>query len=635
MIVYKSNTHGFLSDVRSNTLEQKINQAVLDSFGWRKVNTKERNAWSNSMQFMGNVIMNAGLAEDCGILIEYNLPSTSLRVDFIISGQDETGKSSFIIIELKQWRDGEVSSTTLDGIVNTKYYGNTTHPSYQAFSYKLYLSDFNESIFNSSIRAHSCSYLHNYVEQTPEPLKADIYKAILRDSPIYLQQDQLQLEEFIRIHVGRGKGESILYQIENGAIRPSKKLIDHVTKLFAGNSEFVLLDDQKLAFEAAMKLAICAKDKTVIVIKGGPGTGKSVISMNLLGSLLTAQQNVKFVAPNASFRDVMVDKLTQSNSSARVDHLLKGSGAFVGCRKNTFDVLVVDEAHRLKDGSAFMYKGENQIEDIMNASRVSIFFIDEKQVIRPGDIGTEKEIIRLAEKYKANFEKFQLKAQFRCAGADGYINWLDDVLQLEATGNFDGWDKKDFDFKIFSNPDHLRREIKAKVDVGLSARILAGYSWEWTSAKDGNSNGQIADIEIKEFDFRMPWNSRSVGTTWAIDPTGINQVGCVHTSQGLEFDYVGVIIGKDLQFDVSKNEFITKWEEYKDSKGKQGLKKNPVALNQLVRNIYRILLTRGMKGCYVYCVDKNIEAYLKSSLGRKPAEYSLNPNDVLPLAAEE
>jgi DUF2075 family protein len=612
MIAYKNTSKGFIDDVETNTIAEKIKKSVLKSFGWKKVRENEENSWINSMQFMGNVIRRAAIADDCGILIEYNLPSTSLRIDFIISGLDETGLSSFIIIELKQWKEAE--STSKDGIVYTDFYGNTPHPSYQAYSYKLYLKDFNESIYKSHLQAFSCAYLHNYTEKTPEPLRNNIYKYIVNDSPLYFKDDQLQLEEFIKIYVGRGKGEDILYKIEKGNIRPSKKLIDHVSELFKGNSEFILLDEQKIAFETAKDIAINSKQKTIIIINGGPGTGKSVISMNLLGSLLKEEKNVIFIAPNASFREVMVFKLTREFDKTRIRHLLKGSSSFYGSKKNTFEVLIVDEAHRLKNGNAFMYKGKNQIEDIVNAGMVSIFFIDEKQVIRPDDIGSLDEIVRVGELNNAKIHKLNLTAQFRCSGAEGYINWVDDVLHLQATGNFDGWDKNDFEFKILSDPNELRSIIKEKSAAGSNARVLAGYAWKWTAASEGNPNGQVEDVLIPEFEFGMPWNSRSVGTTWAIDEEGIDQIGCVHTSQGLEFDFVGVIIGNDLKFNVQSNNYFTEWDEYKDSKGKQGLHGKPEELNKLVRNIYRILLTRGMKGCYVYFMDKEVEIYFRSRL---------------------
>jgi len=110
----------------------------------------------------------------------------------------------------------------------------------------------------------------------------------------------------------------------------------------------------------------------------------------------------------------------------------------------------------------------------------------------------------------------------------------------------------------------------------------------------------------------MPWNSRKVGTTWAIDPKGIHQIGCIHTSQGLEFDYVGVIVGNDLKYDPEKGEYYTEWDEYKDTKGKNGLKNNPELLNKYVRNIYKVLMSRGMKGCYVYFMDKGTKQYIQT-----------------------
>ncbi|MCB0729139.1 MAG: DUF2075 domain-containing protein [Ignavibacteriae bacterium] len=611
MIVYKNSSKGFIEDVDSNTIADKIKKSVLDQYKWNKVKDNEETSWINSMQFIGNVVRRAQIADDCGILIEYNLPSTSKRVDFIITGRDEGGIASFIIVELKQWK--EAKSTNTEGIVYTNYFGNTLHPSYQAYSYKLYLKDYNENVYENSLQVYSCAYLHNYIEKNPEPLRDKIYETIVNDSPLYFKDDQLQLEEFIKLFVGRGNGEEIVYQIENGNIRPSKKLIDHVCGLFEGNSEFVLLDEQKIAFEMTKEITLNAKEKTVIIINGGPGTGKSVVSMNLLG-LLKSERTVIFVAPNASFREVMLDKLIHNLGADRVRHLFKGSSSFYGVNANAIDVLIVDEAHRLKNGNAFMYKGDNQVEDIINSAKVSIFFIDEKQIIRPDDIGTIYEIKRVGESHNAKIYSVDLKAQFRCSGAEGYINWIDDVLQLDDTGNFDGWDTQDYEFEIFSNPNELKSAVEEKADSGLKARLLAGYAWQWTAAKAGNANAQIEDVVISEYNFAMPWNSRNIGTTWAIEEDGINQIGCVHTSQGLEFDYVGIIVGNDLRYSPQLNTFYTNWNDYKDSKGKQGLSDKPKELNKLVRNIYRILFTRGMKGCYVYFMDKETEKYFRSRM---------------------
>lgn len=616
MIVYINSSEGFLVDVDSNKISDRIKEAYFQKSGKTNFNDKEDNSWINSMEFMGKIIRRSNIAKDCGVMIEFGLPSTSKRIDFIVSGKDAIGEKKFIIIELKQWK--EAQSTTKNDLVLTKYYsGNySTHPSYQASSYKGFLSDYNENVYNSTLIPFSCAYLHNYTEQNPEPLKDNIYKEVISDSPIYFKDDYQKLESFIKQHVGFGGGKDILYEIESGNIKPSKKLIDHVTSLFKGNQEFHLLEEQKVTYEVAIDIAKNSKNKTVILINGGPGTGKSVISMSLLGGLLKIKQNVVFVAPNASFREVMLDKLTQGRDTSRAKFLLSGSGKFFGANANVFDTIVVDEAHRLKNETAFMYKGKNQIQDIINAAKVSIFFVDEDQIIRPEDIGSLTEIKRVSHIYNAELIELELKAQFRCSGADGYINWINDVLKIKDTANFDGWDKKDFEFKIFENPDELRKLIKAKADQGLNARILAGYAWEWTPENQGNSNSQVNDVKIPELNFEMPWNSRKVGTTWAINSEGINQVGCVHTSQGLEFDYVGIIVGNDLKFNEETNEFYSEWALYKDSKGKQGLRNDPERLCKMIRNIYRILMTRGMKGCYVYFTDKGTEKYFKTRLNK-------------------
>ncbi|WP_372008630.1 DUF2075 domain-containing protein [Paenibacillus chitinolyticus] len=416
----------------------------------------------------------------------------------------------------------------------------------------------------------------------------------------------------MRKHVGKGNGLNLLYLIENGRIRPSKKLIDHVDGLFAGNSEFVLLDEQKVAYETIMSLAKETETKKTIIIQGGPGTGKSVISMNALGGLLKHKLNAKFVAPNASFRTVMVETLTKqkARNKTRTKMLFAGSGQFYDTPENFYDVLIVDEAHRLKGKGAFQYRGDNQIEDIIKSSKVNVFFIDDFQRIRPDDIGSIAEIRRIAEENHSEVHKYSLSAQFRCSGAEGFINWVDDVFQIRPTANYDGWDHRSFEFDIVDSPNKLYEIIKSKNEAGFKARLLAGFAWNWTAEADGNGNGEVTDVIIEEHNFQMPWNARSISNTWAIHENGINQIGCVHTSQGLEFDYVGVIIGNDLKFDLEQLKLYADYDEYKDRVGKRGLKYDNEKLSILVKNIYKVLISRGIKGCFLYCRNKELQEYL-------------------------
>lgn len=613
MIVYEATAKRFIQDVDSNQIVSEIEKAFQEKLG-RGIPPSEVSAYANSLPHMERVVRRAAVADDCGVLIEYKIPLTNFRIDFVIAGQDECGNKNFVIVELKQWQKASIAEG--DGLVES-YTGGAnrvvTHPSYQAYRYKDFISDFNETVYSGSVSTQSCAYLHNYPQNTPEPLLDDKYDKILHKSPIYFRDDQSKLEDFIAKYVKYGKGMDILYEMNNGRIRPSKKLIDHVSSMFEGNQNYVLLDDQKVAFETARVVAN-KQEKAVVIIKGGPGTGKSVISVNLVSALLKDKLNAIFVAPNSSFRDTLVKKLTQDHPSQRIKNVFKGSSIFYDSSEDEFDVLIVDEAHRLKKKGAFMYRGLNQVEDIVKAAKTSIFFIDDDQAVRPEDIGTVNELKKVAEAYGIPIHELELSAQFRCSGAEGYINWLNDVLQLKETANYDGWDKKSFEFKIFDDPNEMRNAIKQKSKKGQVARVLAGYAWKWSSAGEGNADADVEDVEIPEFGFKMPWNSRKVGTTWAIDDRGVEQVGCIHTSQGLEFDYVGVIVGDDLNFDIKSKQFATDHNKYKDKTGKKGLKEEPEILNRLVRNIYKVLMTRGMKGCYVYFIDKDLEAYFKSRM---------------------
>jgi hypothetical protein len=623
MILYSNSALAFRNDVDFNQIEDKIEKAFKDKMGYVPA-IAERISWRNSMQYMERIVRNAGVPNDCGILIEFNIPSTSKRIDFMITGQDQNDRDNFIIIELKQWEQADFNEKP--GVVTTfvgGHHRDVTHPSYQAWSYHAFLKDMNEAVYSGSFTGHACAYLHNYRQKSPEPLLAESYQAYIADAPIFFKDDFGGLQEYIHRHVCRGRGINTLFLIENGKIRPSKKLMDHVAGLFAGNQEFVLLDEQKIVFESILEAAGNPRNKTVIMVVGGPGTGKSVISMNAFGQLLQRKKNIQFVAPNAAFRSVMVEMLAQNKiqSKMRLEALFQGSSCFYDTPENYYDILVVDEAHRLKDDRAYMYKGKNQVEDVIRAAFVTVLFVDDHQQIRPEDIGSTDEIRRVAQQYGAEILELKLSAQFRCAGAEGFLNWMNDVLQIEHTANFDGWDTQHFDFKIFDSPVDVQQAVREKVQDGFKARLLAGYAWHWTSEKDGNPSGEIEDVVIEEHGFSMPWNKRSSRELWAVQPDGLDYVGCIHTTQGLEFDYVGVLIGNDLQFDEANHQVQANVKEYKDKSGKKGIAKDSEKVTQLVKNIYRVLCSRGMRGCYIYCRNLELSQYIQKRLNQ------INPNE--------
>ncbi|MGM0432406.1 MAG: DNA/RNA helicase domain-containing protein, partial [Spirochaetota bacterium] len=338
MILYSNTYRDFQYDGSHLTLTSSIIQEYERVFH-RAPNPKEINSWNNSLKCMQLAMSNAELSDDCGVLIEYNLPNTSRRIDFVVTGENEQRRKHVVIVELKQWQKAE--STHMDGVVRTLI-GNglheTSHPSYQAFGYKRFLYDFNEEFHSGNMDAKACAFLHNYQQSEPEPLLEDVYSQYVNAAPIFFQDSIDKLAHFISSHVGRGKGMDILYALENGRIRPSMKLIDAVGSLFKGNEYFTLIDEQKVLYEKLLHAPI-TDNKQVVAIHGGPGTGKSVLSFNLLYGMLKRQKNVVLAAPNAAFRDVMKAKLQQAgfkrtgkktSDSMVLNSIISGSSSFLG-----------------------------------------------------------------------------------------------------------------------------------------------------------------------------------------------------------------------------------------------------------------------------------------------------------------
>lgn len=616
MILYQNNAGEFKNDVDSNDIVRELETAYVTHMGHRESDA-ERHSWNNSLRFMETIIRKAGIPDDCGILLEYNIPSTSKRIDFIVSGHDEQGEKNFVIIELKQWESAR--ATDMDRLVNTYVGGanrDVTHPSYQAHTYKQFMLDLNEAVADGELHPSSCAYLHNYIEKQPEPLLSEQYLEAVTDSPLFFRNDTRKLEEFIKKYVSKGNGEAILYKIEHGKIKPSKKFIDYVAELYKGNQVFTLLDEQQVAYAKIIKAATTAKHRTTIIVNGEPGTGKSIVAMNAFATLFQKGMNIRFIAPNAAFKDAMMTMLSRNkaDSKSRLKEVFKGSAGFVDAATCEFDALIVDEAHRLKTQGTFMYRGESQIADIIHASRINIFFIDDNQRIRPNDEGSVQKIKDTAAQFHSDIIEVKLIAQFRCSGSAGYVNWLDHTLQIRDTANYNGWENDEFDFRIVDDPNVLAKLIEDKGKEGATARLLAGYAWPWTSAKEGNTDAQIYDVALPEYHFARPWNSRKKSTEWPTNESMKEQIGCVHTAQGLEFDYIGVIIGNDMKYNPETKAIEAHYEEYYDSTGKKGLRDHPEELTKLIKNIYKVLMSRGIKGCYVFCCDEELREYMKSRL---------------------
>ena len=622
MLIYSANKSEFVQDSLNDKVVDKIISTLQENR--MGVSSNEVKSWDDSMVYMYRLISNSNLPEDAGIAIEYKIPVTSKRIDFMISGYDEEGNPQIIIIELKGWEKAfEVMQK--DGLVKDvlTYLGKgereTSHPSYQAWSYANILENSNENINEQKMNLLPCAFLYRFDKNFEKEIRSEKYKTYLEKAPIYLKGDTLNLADFISKNIKKGDLSKNIFEIENSKIRPSKSLQDALSGMIKGNQEFVLIDDQKVVCENILHLGKNSFEddkKRVVIVEGGPGTGKSVVAINLLTEFNKEGKFARYISRNQTPRSVYSKKLKGEKKNTEIDFLFSGSGSYHNALENSVPALIVDEAHRLNEKSGmFKHLGENQIKEIINASKFSVFFIDENQKVTMDDIGSKDEILKFAEEKGAEVTNLKLESQFRCSGSDGYLAWLDDVLGIRDTANFDGFNEE-YDIKIFDDVVELRDEIFRKNKENNKSRLVAGYCWNWD--KEGRNNSNQYDIEIG--DFKMSWNLGNT-STWAIDETSVNEVGCIHTCQGLEFDYVGVIIGDDLRYE--NGEVITDFSKRaKTDHSLRGIKKmynqNPEkakeVADKIIRNTYRTLMSRGQKGCYIYCTDKALSDYLKSRL---------------------
>ena len=616
MLAYLATKDQFLLDAPS--IEDIVRREVKRKLG-HNVGESEYSSWRNSLgNAMFHVMNNPDIPSDAGVAIEYRVNGRAFRIDFMLSGKNAAGSESLVIIELKQWTDVEFSDFgehVLTFVGGAKR--DSPHPSYQAWSYLSHLKMYNEYIYETGVSVNACAYLHNCLDGSV--VNASLYEEKLREVPVFIKGQSAELKSMILNNISEGTGTALLERIDAAVIRPSQQLADSVGSMLKGKEEFVLLDEQKTVLEKIVKASndSLTGQKRVLIINGGPGTGKSVISINALARLTGQRLNAKYVTPNAAPRAVFEAKLKSFFGKADIRSLFSGSGSFTESEHESFDTLIVDEAHRLKMKSGmFKNLGENQVKEIIYSAHTSVFFIDEAQKVTWSDVGEISMIEEQAGLAGALVERLELTSQFRCSGSDDYMAWLDETLGVHTdTAHYFSRDK--FDFQIFDSPVELHKTIKEKNKINNKSRVVAGYCWDWVSKNQPN----LSDITIPEFGYSATWNLTSDGSEWIISPKSVAEVGCIHTCQGLEVDYVGVIVGRDMRVidGVLRTDPSARAKTDKSLAGyKKEFKDDPVSAelkaDEIIRNTYRTLMSRGMKGCYVYFVDPATAEYFREHL---------------------
>ncbi|MFD7032295.1 DNA/RNA helicase domain-containing protein [Streptomyces sp. NPDC059917] len=618
-MLFRDSAAAVAAEILASSLYFRLTEQFVHVHG-HKPGAGEIRSWERSIPTVVNALNDAGLGQ-VEVLIEYGLPLTSKRADIVLAGRHpKTGEPSYLVVELKQW--SQVAPDDDDPMLChvDAYRQPQLNPIEQVRRYCRYLTDFNGALSGHPERLQGIAYLHNASEFGAAGLTE------VGEDPygrLFTGERRGALLAHLRASFSPASGASAADELLAGRIQPSTQLMRVAAEEVRERERFVLLDEQQIAYRTVLGAVERAKrsdHKEVVVVTGGPGTGKSVIALSVLGEMYRRGFTALHATGSQSFTKTM--RKVAGARKREVQELFKYFNSFMTAEKNSLDVLVCDEAHRIRETSANRYtraehrSGRPQVAELIDVARVPVFLLDEHQVVRPGEMGTVEEIRAAAGAKGLKCRVVSLDSQFRCGGSDAYLQWVVRLLGLEPGGPV-RWEPDDkMRLLVAETPQEMESFLAARRTEGYGARMSAGYCWRWTTK---TVPGQPLPADVVIGDWARPWNvygDRSVdgappAALWATDPAGFGQVGCVYTAQGFEYDWSGVIIGPDLVWRGDR--WITDRSGSKDPVFKRATPDGDV--DRLIRNTYKVLLTRGMIGTIVYSTDAETRARLHALAG--------------------
>lgn len=636
-VIYQASQDVFFHDVINNRVAEIMEKEAVNL--GLSPSKSEKLSWNANAPKIKELLMLSDV-QDTYIVFEYLLPRRLQRIDCMIYGKDSFNRDNVIHIELKQWSNNTVHSTSTAGNFSVEEnslsaltggaFQTVVHPSQQVRGYHGYLTHFIDIISTEQLGLTGVAYCYNYLRKTNNAL-TDLFDAqfnqLQNEFRTYAKDEIRELADKIHDILCNGDGFNIFNKMINSPIKESQKLLDSIGGMFEGvaKSRFNLLDEQIAAknaiFDKIRNLKNSSK-KSIIVVHGGPGTGKTVIALDILSSLAKSHYQIHYATKSASLVSAIHYQLPNRHAAKKV---ITGLTEFnpLRCNPDELDVLLIDEAHRI-EGYYYSGFGRNkrkisdtpQIDSLLRVTKVLVVFIDDKQAIRSSEIGSSQMMEDCARRCNADIEHIHLYTQFRCNGSDNYLDWLDQVIYNEnVTSHFSS---ADYDLRFLDSPQEVYDLLSVKQSQeNVTARLMAGFCCPWSDCLDKEGR-PINDVQIG--DFAMPWEThRNINKVpegyvkwyeWAYRPEGFKQIGCIYTAQGFEFDYAGVILGPDIRYDEQNDCLKTDITASKDPM----LNKKPDSFDLYVRNIYRVLMSRGMKGTFVYCCDTKVKDYLKKLL---------------------
>ena len=650
-IVYQKDLNSFINSCLFNkSIAEEIKQGMYNA-GYPHVMDNWVSSWENSLPQIAKALKDSSIDKDVDVAVEYRLKHSLERLDFLIYGVDDNNKKNMVIIELKQWSQVDKSGALnkVHTMVAKGHFEDHFHPSYQAYNYAGQLKSFNEYVQNEKMGIKSCSYCHNMDEGYKSIMEDVSLFPFIHDSPSFLEDDGEKLRKFVETYVSK-RCHNILYEINAAKTIPSDDFAKLMREALNGNLMYTLDMGQANALStivSTVKNATYYNQKKTIIVKGGAGTGKSIIAINALGQLNSPKKKsdritTMFVTVNAAPKKVLYNGLIKGKEfkGSDLSSLFKYPTAFANRPINDIPCLLIDEAHRIfkMKGGVGLKAGTNMLKELINVARVSVFFIDDNQAVTKDDYATIDIIKKLAHECRSEVvmgPELELSGQYRVQGGAEYISFVKSFLGLSGEDySFNA--NKSYDLEIFDDPNEMFNRIKqldlesrrkhafedGKFDFDLDnynghSRVVAGYCYEWVS--NPSERDGVNDVIIQKANFAKKWNLRYgsglKAYSWADDPLSIDEIGCIHTVQGIDLDYCGVIIGKDMTYENGRIIF------HKEAHPKSDLAGIRTASDEdaetWIKNTYYVLLTRGIKGTYIYCEDDALREYLKSKLFEK------------------
>lgn len=608
MALLRLSAQHFYERSRSEALTEELTQRYRDVF-LRHPPTGEQQAWRNSLRALADVLEDAGLCGGVEVLVEQRLPLTSLRADVVLAGQHPcSGKPSYVVIELKQWSDARLVPDSDDlCLVSMTKNRPLLHPLSQVSRYCDYLSDFTAVLEGEEESVAGFAYLHHAESKDV----AELFRMSAgRHRQVFTSTTRGALIRELCLRLAPESGALAADRLLGSSFAPNRPLLRTAADAVESNRRFVLLDEQQVAVslvQRTAKLAHRANQKEVVIVSGGPGSGKSVIALHLLRELARDGRSVLHATGSKSFTTTLHHHLGQGEP--RVKSVFKYFNSFSSAEPNGLDVLICDEAHRIRQVSGNS-RHRPQIDELLDAARTVVFLLDDHQVVRPTEMGSVETIRAAAERRGMVPRRIFLKDQYRSGGSEAYEAWVLRLLGLESGGPVPWGGDENFQLSVANSPEEMETLLRKRQGSDTTARMTAGFCWPWS---DPTSDGRlINDVQIDGWS--KPWNLRGdspvggapASALWATDPAGFGQIGCIYTAQGFEYDWNGVIFGPDLIWrgDQWRVNPAASWD-----RSLSGIEQALFGL--LVRNTYKVLLTRGMVGTVVYSTDPETRAKLQ------------------------